>query len=103
VTEVDVLEVFSSPYINPTAIVRKEGKVSSSYIDASRMSSVTMPGERTPAIHKLLQRFHGANQMTTLGLALDNGASDFVLYYVNVLVLHLNSSQNTESLLKETV
>jgi hypothetical protein len=66
----DVLEISHSPYINPITIVYREGKSPRLCIDARRINSVTVPDrERTPPLHELLQRFHGAKYMTSIDLA----------------------------------
>jgi hypothetical protein len=66
----DVLEVSSSPILNPLTIVQREGKKIRICVDARKVNLYTIPDrERTPPLQELLQRFDGAQYMTSLDLS----------------------------------
>jgi hypothetical protein len=65
-----ILEVSDSPIINPLTVVKKEGGKIRMCIDARKVNQFTIPDhERAPPIQELLQKFNGANYLTSLDLS----------------------------------
>jgi hypothetical protein len=65
----DIIEVCNSSYLNPLAIVMREGKPPRICVDARRINKITMPDRaRVQPIQELLQRFHGAYYITSIDL-----------------------------------
>jgi hypothetical protein len=63
----DILEVSSSPILNPLTIVHREGKKIRICVDARKVNQCTVPDrERAPPMQELLQRFEGARYMSSL-------------------------------------
>jgi hypothetical protein len=66
----DILEVSSSPILNPLTIVHREGKKIRICVDARKVNQYTLPDrERAPPMQELLQRFEGARYMSLLDLS----------------------------------
>jgi hypothetical protein len=65
-----ILEVSDSPIINPLNVVKQEvGKIRMC-IDAQKINQFTIADhERAPTIQELLQKFNGANYLTSLDLS----------------------------------
>ena len=66
----DVIELSSSPILNPLTVVKKASGDIRICVDARRVNQYTIPDhERTPPMNELLQRFHGAKYFTSLDLS----------------------------------
>lgn len=66
----DVIEISSSPILNPLTVVRKPSGDIRICVDARRVNQFTIADhERTPPMNELLQRFHGAKFFTSLDLS----------------------------------
>jgi hypothetical protein len=66
----DILEVSTSPNLNPLTVVPKEEGKIRICVDARKVNQFTMPDrERTPPLQELLQRFNGARYLTSLDLS----------------------------------
>lgn len=64
-----IIEVSSSPHVNPLVIVSREGKTPRICLDARKVNEITIAdSERERPTEELLQRFHGAKFMTSLDL-----------------------------------
>jgi hypothetical protein len=65
-----ILETSNSPILNPLTIVHREGKKIRLCVDARKVNQHTIPDyERTPPLQELLQRFEGAQYMTSIDLS----------------------------------
>jgi hypothetical protein len=65
-----ILEVSNSPILKPLTVVKKEGGKLRICIDARKVNQFTIPDhERAPPIQELLQKFNGANYLTSLDLS----------------------------------
>jgi hypothetical protein len=65
-----ILEVSSSPILNPLTVVHREGKKVPICVDARKVHQFTIPDcERTAPLQELLQQFDGAQYMTSLRLS----------------------------------
>jgi hypothetical protein len=65
-----ILEVSDSPIINPLTVVKKERGKIRMCIDARKVNQFTIADhERAPPIQELLQKFNGANYLTSLDLS----------------------------------
>jgi hypothetical protein len=66
----DILEVSSSPILNPLTIVHREGKKIRICVDARKVNQSAVPDrERAPPMQELLQRFEGARYMSSPDLS----------------------------------
>jgi hypothetical protein len=66
----DIIEVSSSPILNPLTVVRKPSGDIRVCGDARRVNQFTIADhERTPPMNELLQRFHGAKVFTSTDLS----------------------------------
>jgi hypothetical protein len=65
-----ILEISTSPILNPLTVVSKEGKSIRICVDARKVNQFTVPDrERSQPLHELLQRFNGARYLTSLDLS----------------------------------
>jgi hypothetical protein len=65
----DILEVSTSPILNPLTIVHRERKKVRICIDARKVNQCTIPDrERVPPIQEILQKFEGTIYMSSLDL-----------------------------------
>jgi hypothetical protein len=65
-----ILEVSSSPILNPLTVVHREGKKIRICVDARKVNQFNVPDrERSPPIQEILQRFNGALYLTSLVLS----------------------------------
>jgi hypothetical protein len=66
----DILDVSSSPILNPLTVVHREGKKIRICVYARKVNQCTVPDrERAPPMQELLQRFEGAHYMFSLDLS----------------------------------
>jgi hypothetical protein len=66
----DIIEISSSPILNPLTVVRKPSGDIRICVDARRVNQFTIADhERTPPMNELLQRFHGAKFFTSIDLS----------------------------------
>ena len=66
----DIIEVSTSPVLNPLTVVTKKGGDVRICLDARKVNQFTVPDhERTSPINELLQRFNGARYFTSLDLS----------------------------------
>lgn len=66
----EILEISSSPILNPLTVVTKEDGKIRLCLDARKVNQFTIPDhERTPPLQELLQRFNGARYITSLDLS----------------------------------
>jgi hypothetical protein len=62
----NILEIRNSPFLNPLSVVYKEDKKIRIRVDARRVNQHTVPDrERTAPLQELLQKFEGAQFMST--------------------------------------
>jgi hypothetical protein len=68
--EDDIIELSTSPFLNPLTVVSKEGGKIRICVDARKVNQVTVADhERSAPLHELLQRFEGAHYFTSLDLS----------------------------------
>jgi hypothetical protein len=66
----DVIEISSSPILNPLTVVRKTNGDIRICVDARKVNRFTTADhERTSPMNEILQRFHGAKFFTSLDLS----------------------------------
>ena len=89
-----ILEISNSPFLNPLSVVNKGNKKIRICVDARKVNQHTIPDrERTPPLQELLQKFEGAQFMTTL---------DLTSAYLQI-PLHRDSRKYTAFLFDSTV
>jgi hypothetical protein len=65
----DMLEISHSPYVNPLTIIQRKDKPVRICVDARQVNKQMVPDRaKTPPAHELLQRFHGANYISSIDL-----------------------------------
>jgi hypothetical protein len=90
----DFLEISNSHFLNPLSVVYKEDKKIRICVDARRVNQHTVPDrERTAPLQELLQKFEGAQFMSTL---------DLTSAYLQI-PLHRDSRKYTAFLFDSTV
>jgi hypothetical protein len=66
----DILEISTSPILNPLTVVTKEGGKIRVCVDARKVNQFTIPDrERTQPLQELLQRFNNSRYLTSLDLS----------------------------------
>jgi hypothetical protein len=90
----DILEISSSPILNPLTVFRKSSGDIRICVDARMINQYTIADhERNPPMNELSQRFHGAKFFTSLDLS---------SAYLQI-ELHEDSRKYTASMLETTV
>jgi hypothetical protein len=66
----DILEISTSPILNPLTVVKKENGKIRLCVDARKVNQYMIPDrERAPPIQELLQKFHGTRYLTSIDLS----------------------------------
>jgi hypothetical protein len=66
----EILEISTSPILNPLTVVKKDNGKIRLCVDARRVNQFMIPDrERAPPIQELLQKFHGTRYLTSLDLS----------------------------------